>query len=527
WWWWRASRVIHDVVNGQTNEVIDEFPQFSFLLGDMHPHVLALPFVLLALAAALNLLRQKDFPNSQSPIRNSLFTFDFGLLALIVGALGFLNIWDLPTCAFVVVIAYALARLRAAQSGKPWREIIFFALSLGVFAFVLYLPFYLGFQSQAGGILPVLFIKTRLHQYLLIYGFFVFILGAFVLYLARQIPAREWLPRALNVALAAIGFPLFVGAIGLLVVALVPVVQDFARSVIPNADNVFSAVLSAYFAPLLSDPWLYILLALLLAISGALLTTRLRADDSIAFVLLLAFTAFLLTFGTEFVFLRDSFGSRMNSVFKFYFQAWALLSVAAAYIVYNLARDLRGLARGVWFIAFALLFGASMAYPALAIPNKADGFQRAATLDGIEWIRNQSAGDFAAIEWLKENAPRGAGIVEAVGDDYSYGNRISMATGLPTILGWVGHELQWRGNTKLFEDNAAGVNRRADIARVYQTSDAREALTLLDKYAIKFVVVGAIEKAQYNLSKTQIEKFGRILNLVFENGDTRIYARGN
>jgi YYY domain-containing protein len=61
WWWWRASRVIHDKdLLGNSMEVIDEFPFFSFMLGDMHPHVLALPFVLLALALALNVLRQRS-----------------------------------------------------------------------------------------------------------------------------------------------------------------------------------------------------------------------------------------------------------------------------------------------------------------------------------------------------------------------------------------------------------------------------------------------------------------------------------
>jgi uncharacterized membrane protein len=115
--------------------------------------------------------------------------------------------------------------------------------------------------------------------------------------------------------------------------------------------------------------------------------------------------------------------------------------------------------------------------------------------------------------------------VEAVGDDYSYGNRISMATGLPTLLGWVGHELQWRGNTKLFEDDAAGINRRADIARIYQTTDARETLTLLEKYDIKFVVVGGLERSKHAMGKAQVDKFGKMMSQVFESGDVRIYAR--
>ncbi len=56
-WWWRSSRIIQDynMAGAWTGDVIDEFPFFSFLLGDLHPHVLAIPFSLLAIAVALNL----------------------------------------------------------------------------------------------------------------------------------------------------------------------------------------------------------------------------------------------------------------------------------------------------------------------------------------------------------------------------------------------------------------------------------------------------------------------------------------
>src|SRR5690606_10357058 len=62
WWWFRASRVLNDYdLTGQVMpnwyaQPIDEFPQFSFLLADNHPHVTALPFVLLALGMSLNLI---------------------------------------------------------------------------------------------------------------------------------------------------------------------------------------------------------------------------------------------------------------------------------------------------------------------------------------------------------------------------------------------------------------------------------------------------------------------------------------
>ncbi|MDE3089588.1 MAG: hypothetical protein KGJ80_09455, partial [Chloroflexota bacterium] len=537
WWWWRASRVVHDVVSGQTQEVIDEFPQFSFLLGDMHPHVLALPFVLLALAVALNLIKSKVSSQKSKVIRVAgfefqLFPFSFLLLPLVLGGLFFLNSWDILPYGFILLAAFAFARYRAggAWDNHATRDLAIFAVALAALSVALYLPFYIGFQSQAGGILPTLFVKTQLHQYLLMFGLFVFIIGAFLARLVaehRQISAREWLRNAAPFLTAFVAFPIAVAALAFVVITLTPALQDQVRAVIPNMpDNLLVTVLAAYFMPLVSDPWLFILLVILLA---AVLTLArvLKPNYSTTFVLLLFFTGMLLTFGVEFVYLRDQFGTRMNTVFKFYFQAWTLFSIAAAYAVFYLSRALNGIARGVWFIGLAGLLGASLIYPALAIPNRADNFAKAPTLDGTVWIRDFSPGDYAAIQWLNAHSPRGSTIVEAVGGEYSYGNRISMATGRPTVLGWFGHESQWRGNTRLFKDDAAGIDRGADVARLYQTLDPQEVLTLLDKYDIKFVVIGATERSQYGLSKAQVDKFSKGMTLVFENGDDRIYARSN
>lgn len=578
WWWWRASRVVHDVAQGQTQEVIDEFPQFSFLLGDLHPHVLALPFVLLALAAALNLLCEPNpspsrrgglgEPSGQAPStsddalgdlrsRLSQFAIRYWLFPLILGGLFFLNTWDILPYAFILFVSFGIARYCA---GRGWnsdatRDLVIFVIGLGALSILLYLPFYLGFQTQAGGILPVLFVKTRLHQYLIMFGLFAFVLGGFLLRLFleyRATEARDLLIRAAQFFVFFVGFvafPIIVAVLIAAVLILIPAVRESVMAYLPGSTgNALLNVLAAYFDPLLSDPWLYLSLAISLAMILTLLRMQLP-DESITFVLLLAFTGFLLTFGVEFVYLRDTFGTRMNTVFKFYFQTWTLFSIAAAYAVYYLSRALnvahhheaslnpdsiksdrvtrRQIARGIWFIALLLLLGASLMYPAMAIPNRADGFKKSPTLDGIQWIRDFSPGDYAAIQWLNTNAPRGSVIVEAVGGQYSYGNRISMATGLATPLGWFGHELQWRGNTKLFKDDAAGIDRGADIARIYQSLNPNETLTLLDKYDIKFVVLGQTERTQYGLTKAQIDKFGHVLNLVFENGDLRIYARGS
>ncbi|MCX7839629.1 MAG: DUF2298 domain-containing protein [Anaerolineae bacterium] len=567
WWWWRASRVIHDVMMGQSVEVIDEFPQFSFLLGDLHPHVLALPFALLALAAALNVMRFSvfsfqfsDFTFHASSFTShasrftshaSRFTFpDFLLLPLILGGLFFLNSWDILPYGFIIVAAFAIARYRVNDSWdrEATRDLAVFVVALGVLSVLLYLPFHLGFQSQAGGILPTLFVKTRLHQYLIMFGLFVFILATFLARLAyeqRALGWREWLNRAAVPLTAIFAFPLAVMMLALVILAASPHLRDQARAVFPAAaDNFVATVLLAFFEPLARDPALFIVLTILIT-TIAVVAREYRHDDSTLFALLLAFTAFLLTFSVEFVYLRDQFGTRMNTVFKFYFQAWTLFAIAATYAVFYIADDerqktndegirlsssvpsplLRASLRPLWFIAFAFLLFASLVYPALAIPNRADGFAKPPTLDGLAWLRESNPSDYAAIEWLRAHAPRGAVIVEAPGAEYSYGNRISMATGLPTVLGWAGHESQWRGGSKFFKDDAAGIDRAADIQRIYQTIDSKELLTYLDKYAIKFVVIGQTEKSMYGLSKTQIEKFGRVMDLVFEYGDVRIYGR--
>ncbi|MBI5035437.1 MAG: hypothetical protein HZB51_33335 [Chloroflexi bacterium] len=563
WWWWRASRVIHDVIPGQNPEVIDEFPQFSFLLGDMHPHVLALPFVLLALAVALNLLNSESRiqnPEStqnvtagkmmESPITTEIassptasrllamtipnlelgiWNLRFLLLPLILGGLFFLNSWDILPYGFILIAAFAIARYRASNGWNPpaTRDLAIFIIALGVLSVVLYLPFYVGFQSQAGGILPTLFVKTRLHQYLIIFGLFLFILGVFLVRLGieQKLSLREWFNRAGPFLTAAISFPFLVAILALAILALTPALQDQARAAVADGSgNLFAMLLGAYLAPWLTNPWLFVVLAIFLATLAVLIQLRF-SESSTTFVLLIAFTGLLLTFGVEFVYLRDQFGTRMNTVFKFYFQTWTLLSIAGAYGVFYLSHALSGIARAAWFVGLAILLGASMIYPTLAIPNRANGFQSPPTLDGIAWIRNVNPSDYAVIQWLNANAPRGSTILEAPGGEYSYGNRISMATGLPTVLGWAGHESQWRGGDKLFKDETKGIDRRVDVQRMYQTLDSKELLTLLDKYDIKFVVVGREEKNQYALSRTQIDKFGKVMALAFETDDARVYTR--
>src|SRR5450432_2119553 len=161
WWWFRDSRVLRDNdLNGIPIAVqpIDEFPQFSFILSDMHPHVLALPFAVLAIGLAFNLVLHK----------RELENWEVLLYAIFVGGMVFLNSWDAVYLGLIVG-AEALRRLLQNGTGRLfradwWGLIRFTAALVGLTAF-LYLPFFLSFRSQAGGIIPNIIWPTQFQQF--------------------------------------------------------------------------------------------------------------------------------------------------------------------------------------------------------------------------------------------------------------------------------------------------------------------------------------------------------------------------
>ena len=484
WWWWRASRVIHDrTLLGQDQEVIDEFPAFSFLLGDMHPHVLALPFLLLTFALALQLLRTRH------PLRGPRVA----IIALVVGGLGFLNTWDFPLALGLAVAAYALGQL--AYSLGPTRkwlmEVISTAIAIFLIGVVAYLPFYLGFQSQAGGILPVIYNRTKPHQYAIMFGPFLAIIIGFLLVelgtVRKQKGARgEWI-----LGLSALGLMGLCALLGRWLPVMLTVVI---------AGGVFVGWRRLRWA---SD-------------FGELSRTE-ELPTSTIFALLLFLVGLALTMSVEFVYLKDTFLTRMNTVFKFYYQAWARFGGAGAYGVYALLQRAGKLGRRLFSGVLALILAAGLVYPIAALYSKAGGFRGQPTLDGTAYLAHSHPDDYAAIKWLNEHAKGAPVIVEANGGSYTYAGRISTHTGLSTLLGWGGHELQWRGS---YEEPG---RRELDIRTLYTTRDVKEALTLLEKYDITYLYVGDLEREVFG--HQGLGKFDRLMDPVFQQGGATIYRR--
>jgi YYY domain-containing protein len=529
YWWWRASRVLQDYdLNGARLEVIDEFPFFSYLLGDVHPHVLAMPFNLLAIAVALNIFLggwqgQIDLFFGQLKINKT----GFMMIALVLGGLAFLNTWDILPAAALIVFSYALARVR--ESGWGWErleDILLLGIPAAVTAFVMYLPFFIGFDSQAGGIVPNFMFVTRGTHLWVMWGTLFIPLFAYLIYVWRSQRTANWRVGLLS----TFGFILLLVAtmfvVGFLAVRMQP---DLVNQILAGQGRTLgNFIFDSMIRRVTNIGSLLTLLALLIP-TIAFLTRRDEVSDDSAsrqqsatfqfpsstFVLLLMSLGVLIILGPEFFFLRDDFGYRINTMFKFYYQAWILLSIAAAFGVAVMLSQTRGVAAGLSTTVIVIAIALGLVYPAFSVPSKTDNFKsnnpEQRTLDGSLYLSSIMPDDYQAFQFMQGLDP---GVVaEAVGGQYSEFARVSTFTGMPTVLGWPGHEGQWR-------DDALQGSRQDDIATLYATDDWNIAREIVDRYDIRYVYVGNLERTTYPVNE---EKFNLFSKPIYQLGNVTIY----
>ena len=240
------------------------------------------------------------------------------------------------------------------------------------------------------------------------------------------------------------------------------------------------------------------------------------------FVAFLILVGIGLTLFPEFFYLRDQFGWRMNTIFKFYFEAWILWGVAAAYASVEMLSNLKGVKVILFNIAWIAVLICSLAYPTVMILNKTNNFNPQMwtpdgivpywTLDGNAYINNATPDEYAAMQWLNQQ-PLGV-VAEAVGGSYSDFARISTRTGMPTVLGWPGHEGQWRGGY------AEVGSREMDIETLYTTENWQTTLGIIQRYNIRYIYVGNSEMVKYPVN---IDKFTKNLPLVYANNGVSIF----
>ena len=536
---WRSTRMMPPDPPGHE---ITEFPFFTFLFGDLHAHMMALPFTLLVLGLGIAVLTGASRRATGGRGWVAEETVRLAVLGLAVGSLRLINAWDFPTYLLLSLVAVFLAEFYA-HGGFGVAVVIrsglksLFVLAVG---FVAFLPFHIGFETSFETWywpLEATTNKTVLWQFLAISGLFVFILASFFVHESREWLAAVW--REGKRGFAALirtvsgegddglepGTRFGVGSI--LALVLGGVMIGYVCT------TVFSGTIGS------TIPFVAVLLALVV-VTGVRWLLGSRADSlQLTFVAVLVAVALSLAIGLD-VFRVEGDIDRMNSVFKFYLQIWLLLALASAYLLWHLlhgrAVSVRKLAwrQRVWLLGLSMLIVSASVYPVLGaqdrLRDRFDGEVLPLTLDGTAYIREtvyhdregdiDLAADFAGIVWLRDNVEGSPIVLEGVTPTYRWGSRISVYTGLPSVVGWQWHQEQQRWAYR------SEVGRRiADVNRIYSTSDPQEALSLLQMYGVGYIYVGQLERLYY--PATGLKKFEEVLTddleLVFSSDQVAIY----
>jgi YYY domain-containing protein len=464
--WFDPSRVIPNTIN--------ETPSFSWVLGDLHAHVLALPFTVLALAFTLQV--------ALSGPRGDVVWRAVGealTAALAVGVLYGINSWSYPVGAALLAAAVVLWLRDPRSEGRRGFAVTWLVLVL-LASVVLILPFVLNFNPEGHGV-GIVHQRRPFTKWLgdmaLIYALLLWPLTAAFAQRVKVL-RKPWQTLGWGLAVAIVAGSLLA------------------------ASNLVGVMI----------------LGVLVAIGvAAALSPALEAPERFLWVLIAGGLALLLI--PELVYLRDAFDHstlfRMNTVFKAGYQAYLLLGLAAACVLPWAGVWLKRSLWQPWAVAAAALLLLGLVYPYAGGFARTGGYAKSPTLDGLGWLRVNNPGDPAAIAWIRDHTPGSAVVLEAFGDDYSaFGHaRISTFTGRSTVMGWAGHELQW--------DHQAG-SRINDIKTMYTTPDAATARRLLALYGVRYVVVGPLEHTTYG--DAGVAKWTQLGRAAFSSQGTTVYA---
>ncbi|MQG21743.1 MAG: hypothetical protein FI725_07155 [SAR202 cluster bacterium] len=496
--YWRSSRML-------PGNHITEFPFWTFLFADLHAHLIALPITILSLGLGLSLAFRINGYRSLMYLGTLA---NLGLLGLVLAVLWMTNAWDYPTylmlAAAVVGIAFWIKKGSLLQGGL-------IAIACGSILFltsqILSQPFGDHFESFYSGVILSTF-RTPILNYLGIHGLpIVFILVMLTVLISRQMRSR--VGTRLSIDRSWFHLKNLV-----LILAFVAVIWFFV-----NRQMYLSVVLIGIAA----------LIVQYMVMGSKTLSHR--------FVGTILVMAFLIGIGVDLVTVQGDI-DRMNTLFKFYLQAWVLFGIGAAYILWYLGSVgvFEGIKqswgkRSLFAVITVFIFGASL-YPIAALePRLGDRFEKTSlTLDGLRYmdtavyrdIRGSISLSFdkAAIDWIQWNIEGSPIIVEAVTPEYRWGGRVSVATGLPTVLGWNWHQRQQRG---IYADQV--VARHKAIDKFYSSPEEIDAEQFLQKYNVDYIYVGQLEDLYY--PREGLHKFSRMagnsLKIAYENEKVVIY----
>uniref|UniRef100_I5ARB6 Uncharacterized membrane protein (DUF2298) n=1 Tax=Eubacterium cellulosolvens (strain ATCC 43171 / JCM 9499 / 6) TaxID=633697 RepID=I5ARB6_EUBC6 len=501
---------------------IHEFPSFSFILGDVHAHMINTMFVLtvVALLYAYVQRMKKMEPKKDAGWREfflDLINPYFLFCGFFIGLFHWTHYWDFiiyfTVTLFIVIYAawyryYRTDRNRAVKTAI-WETVIILAVNL-----LVALPFTLQFKTMVSGI-RIAKHHSLPHQMLILWGLPMAVWIVLLIVLVRWFKkAKTEVPKP-DIFAAILGLCGF----GLILIPELVYVKDIYVGSQARFNTMFKLTYQGF-----------ILFALMMSYTFVRVLAHLEEDEEAA--------------ANEL-----AYGRRQKGVMTLLgVYATRVITGILLVMVLNAMSDFPGVVKAlagllltgvylvIWFMfepkigdrlkekegrktvgiravsaMLVLLFGMTLGY----MPYSVDAWFGLKThknigIDCTQFLESNYAEDAEAIRWLDENVEGQPICLEANGDSYSEYERVSAMTGIPTVAGWYTHEHLWRSDTTVLD------RRNSDIETIYTSKDRRKVLELLEKYEVSYIFVGSCEKKKYG-NKMDADFIKKLGTVVFEN----------
>ncbi|CAG0973141.1 hypothetical protein ANAEL_01292 [Anaerolineales bacterium] len=531
-WYFEASRPI---LNQGPDTPIEEFPYFTFLYADLHAHMLVMPIYGLVFGWILNLLL---WPASRLKWLERIP----GLIAaaLIFGIFRASHTWDFPTFVGLgaLAIIWNVWHSKTDSIKQAIQTFVVYELIFVGLAVLSYRVFGDWFKTEYVSLELWKGRRTPLVDYLWVFGLPFFVM---ITMLIRDLPPivktgwkklistiRQRIKDISNKLSSLRLYWAFLLRLGLLIVLIIAVAL---------------CVLIILSIPILwvSD-YQVVAFGLPLLIGIASLVFAKREMPLLQRVMWILFGSglFLTLFVDVFVLKGDA--GRSNTVFRFYNQAWFMFGWALSLALIEALTEMRGWsfpAKFAWSFVLGILLLCAASYPLIATGKKMtdrwpDIQNPPHILDGSAFMLGDAVtlnpaiyndenrpinlgDDYLAIQFMQDQVKGSPVFVEGHTQEYRWGSRFAIYTGLPSVVGWSWHVRQH--NSLL---DGAIVDRLIDeVNNFYNTTDVDVAEQFLKKHQVKYIVVGDLERTYYDANG--IDKFHNmveqgVLRMVFGDG---------
>lgn len=458
------------------DNTIHEFPSYSFVVGDLHAHMVNVMFVLVVLGIALAWALKMEQRYEKIKLKEALLRPEILLIGFLTGMFRFTNFWDFPIyfVAGGCVVFFMNIRLYKDSLKEFLITTVAQALEVLVVGTIACLPFTMSFDKIASHI-KLAHTHSALYQLVILWG----------------------LPAAIVITFLVCCIKSYCNGQK----------ENNKKSEGQKQKNAKKNQKKEMDLPVKEEK------------KATLVGFFVQTQVEDMFIFLMGLCALGLIVMPEIIYVEDIYTTapRANTMFKLTYQAYILFAISMGYCLTKGILYGKKLINGFALAGlFCLLITAGYSWNAvnsqygdILDPSRMKG------IDASIYVSESFNSDYEAIAWLNENVSGQPIILEANGDSYSGYERVSVATGLPTVMGWYVHEWLWRNDTE------AQNERSADIKTIYTSSDREEVEQLIEQYDISYIYIGKLEREKFeNINDTLLQELGEV---AYSNGtDTYI-----